>query len=123
MKTNTELHLLAAKAAGYEIRQVEPQTMCSYSGFKRKTGRDVFEGIPEEVRWTPLVNDGDEARLEAALCLNVLWSVAGVFVGVNIHGPAATASWEYYRDHGGDRQAARRRAGVRAAAAIGEAME
>jgi hypothetical protein len=64
--------------------------------------------------WHPLTDDGDEARLEGALCFNVTWGMASVTVDM---------STERYNDHNGDKQKARRYAGVRAAAAIGSAHE
>lgn len=63
--------------------------------------------------WDPINDDGDEARLEANLWLSVEWSSDYVMVG--------DCSETFDRETG-DRQAARRRAGVRAAAAIGSAM-
>jgi hypothetical protein len=64
--------------------------------------------------WNPLTDDGDEARLESALLLHVEWHPANrtVYVG--------TATIGCKEPWGDDRQAARRRAGVRAAAALGE---
>ncbi len=61
-----------------------------------------------------LIDDYDEARLECHLLMNVTWGMASVTVD----------SWtERYSDHDGDKQKARRYAGVRAAAAIGKAMQ
>lgn len=62
--------------------------------------------------WNPLTDDGDEARLEAVLGMDVEWFGAGVSV---------CGAMELYSDHANDRQTARRRAGVRAAAEIGRA--
>lgn len=67
--------------------------------------------------WNPLTDDGDEARLEAALDLDVVWLSDRVHVAPPV--PSGDV-WERFADHGGDKQAARRRAGVRAAAALGE---
>lgn len=66
---------------------------------------------------TPLQDDGDEARLEAALQMNVEWWPGRDSVEV---GTAEFAMVEHY---GTDRQRARRRAGVRAAAAIWRAKK
>jgi len=65
------------------------------------------------VLWNPLEHDGDEARLEAVLRLCIWWYPTYMAVGGVL---------EAYADHAGDHQAARRRAGVRAAAEIGRAM-
>jgi hypothetical protein len=79
-------------------------------------GRDV------ELCWNPITNDGDEARIEAALGLWVRWYPAMVLVGPEVFDHiSAVACAEYYDQHNGDKQAARRRAGTRAAAAIGAA--
>jgi len=66
--------------------------------------------------WSPLTDDGDEARLEAALQMHVIWQplIERVIVG--------RAELECQEPYGGDLQAARRRAGVRAAAEIGRKM-
>ena len=73
--------------------------------------------------WNPLTDDGDEARLEAALNLWVSWHPDGVLVGFKVCGRATGSVWmEYFDQHDGDKQAARRRAGVCAAAEIGKAM-
>lgn len=64
-----------------------------------------------DIPWSPLTNDGDEAGLEGRLLMNVTWGMASVTVDC----------WtERYSDHNGDKQKARRYAGVRAAAQIGK---
>ena len=65
------------------------------------------------IDWNPITDDGDEARLEAALELSVRWTLHLVWVG---------EKYELYSDHNGDKQAARRMAGTRAAAARWEEM-
>lgn len=100
--TDRELLEFAAKAAGLTYRD------------------DLWDGGHMQrhdglwMKWRPLEDDGDEARLEGALCLNVSWGMASVTVD---------SATERYSDHGGDKQKARRRAGVRAAAAIGKEMQ
>lgn len=64
--------------------------------------------------WCPLTNDGDEARMEAVLQLHVTWHPAQETVTVGTD--TITDSQPY----GNDRQAARRRAGVRVAAELGK---
>jgi hypothetical protein len=98
--SDRELLELAAKAAGFELDW---------------HGRDCCVAGYIEL-WNPLTDDGDEARLEAALRMHVQWMPAIEQVAV---GTAEVVRIEKY---GTDRQAARRRAGVRAAAAIGQAM-
>ena len=73
-------------------------------------GSDGVElGGTEKLEWDPLHDDGDEARLEGALLMNVSWGMASVTVD---------SCTERFSDHGGDKQKARRYAGVRAAAAM-----
>lgn len=72
-----------------------------------------------EQPWNPLTDDGDEARLEAAVNIDIEWHPIGVIASIN----GGTRFREPYSDHGGDKQKARRYAGVRAAAAIGSAHE
>jgi len=69
--------------------------------------------------WHPLTDDGDEARLEAALNIDIEWHAIGVIASIN----GGARFREPYSDHNGDKQKARRYAGVRAAAAIGSAHE
>lgn len=104
MTTQTEREMLelAALAAGLRI--------CLWR-----------DGIPSVTRddtvswtWHHLTDDGDEARLEAALMIDVRWWPDDVTAGVIS---------EMYVDHGFDKQKARRYAGTRAAAEIGRQMK
>ena len=73
--------------------------------------------------WDPLTDDGDEARLEAALGLSLWWYPACVLVGPSVCGAKTEIAYaEYFDQHAGDKQAARRLAGVKAAAHIGAAL-
>lgn len=96
----------------------------------KAAGIDLDEGIvvenpftPDVYRreWNPLTDDGDEARLEANLGLNVAWDFYSVRVG-DFYGVRVGGTLEEFSRHDGNKQAARRRAGVRAAAEIGRAM-
>lgn len=68
-------------------------------------------------RWNPLVDDGDCARMEAAIGIHVTWHSDGVVCGKRIWQETAM-----FEDHNGDKQAARRIASLRIAAEIGKAM-
>ena len=105
MNNDRELLELAAKAAGIDVL------------WHQAWNQFVFKTTYQ--KWNPLNDDGDEARLEAALGLNVLWGSRTVTVGRKHFGLFE----EQYQEHGGDKQAARRRAGVRAAAELGRDME
>ena len=63
--------------------------------------------------WNPLNDDGDGARLESELLMHVEWHPATETVYVGTAEIGYTLLW------GKDRQASRRHAAVRAAAAIG----
>lgn len=104
--SDRELLELAAKAARLRFEWLP------YPAAAMLPGYSLLE-------WNPLADDGDEARLEAALGLNVLWGSRTVSVGRKHFGPFV----ERYQEHNGDRQAARRRAGARAAAEIGRNMK
>lgn len=97
-----ELLEMAAKAAGIEISDWSS----AENGFIR------YYFVTRHI-WNPLTDDADEARLEAALGLNVVWCFYTVKVGESL---------EPYIAHNADKQAARRRAGVRAAAEIGKTL-
>lgn len=107
--TDREMLEAAAKAAGLIVGDWLPGI-----GLMRYEGAS---GNYSRHRWNPLTDDGDEARLEANLGLSVLWGSRAVTVGRGQIGPIV----ERYQDHNKDKQAARRRAGTRAAAEIGRA--
>ena len=104
--TDRELLEAAAMAAGIKI-------LCDPHGAWRNcTGREPAMNIFSAPLWNPLTDDGDCARLEAQLMLHVEWRpmLGTVYVGTAEIG--AFVAW------GVDRQAARRKATVRAAAAM-----
>lgn len=117
MKTDRELLVLAAKAAGLEV---------IYSAESMGDRGIWVVDIMDE--WNPLTDDGDELRLAVKLRLRISTPTAGVRYGER----AVAESQD--RQHGvclncgddaldkADPLAATRRAIVRAAAAIGETM-
>lgn len=114
MNSDRELLELAAKACGYN-------TSHRWNAYRMTLSPPVnalcIGGV--STAWNPLENDGDEARLEATLQFTVQWFPG--FVELD-HFALRESVTEAYSDHDGDRQAARRRAGVRAAAEIGRQM-
>lgn len=106
MKTDRELLELAAKAAGYTVLGVESQDEYSEG---RHAGSIVLE-CKDEHDWPfsfePLTDDGDALRLAVKLEISTLYY--------------SDDDWEHCNRDG---YAATRRAIVRAAAAIGEAVE
>lgn len=121
--TDRELVELAAKAAGVGPLDFD---------YAEREGHEFYFGprlpMPQGVLmaamwtyWNPLADDGDEARLEAACSLNVIWVPEGVTVRGTLPDGTHFGRLESFANHR-DRHSARRRAGVRAAAAIGEKM-
>lgn len=108
--SDRELLEFAAKAAGIEFVSMDNWPHQDGCRFWRE-GDSCDCGAA----WNPLTDDGDEARLEAVMGFNVEWRLQQVRVSSRQGGAI-----ESYVDHGGDKQKARRRAGVRAAAAIGK---
>lgn len=68
--------------------------------------------------WNPLHDDGDCARMEAALGIELTW----FFDRVDALACDVTPVVEYFKDHNGDKNAARRAASVAVAAEIGRLM-
>ena len=114
----SELLELAAKAAGIAIDK-SPHN----GGGHGNTGFDILGNVildwHNNKTWNPLYDDGDCARLEETLLLEVKWDSYGVSVGESNLWPEI----EKYTAHDGNKQAARRMATVRAAAAIGRDMK
>lgn len=107
-----EMLELAAKAAGLHANQwAEPDTLLPGKG-----GWVQFVGYGRASVWNPLTDDGDCARMEAALQIDVLWIEGQVFA----RRPDSKFAVELF---GNDHQAARRRASTRAAAEHGRRMK
>lgn len=103
MKTDKELLELAAKAAGYNIKAHEDDTL--YSDYRCSGYWGVFN---------PLTDDGDALRLAVKLQLDIVTDPEDDTVSVWGYGmPDVNVK------RGDDQLAATRRAIVRAAAAIG----
>jgi hypothetical protein len=103
-----EMLELAAKAAGIEVSYIDELGVVPMGA--REDG-------PKNGTWNPITDDGDCARMEAKLMVDIKWYPFSV---------VATASaydcTEVYADHDRDRAKARRYASTRAAAEIGKAM-
>jgi len=115
--TDRELLEKAAKAAGIEV----PKKLNNWLTYGDKYGFQWWnmDGTKTEKTFNPLNDDGDALRLAVKLKLVVDWSDVGY------------ATWVYTRTennqsvfepHEGDPYAATRRAIVKAAAVIGDAM-
>jgi len=103
--TDRELLELAAKAAGVEARWVSGVEVLSPSG----------EHVIGFKQWNPLTDDGDALRLAVRLDITV-----GQYKNFSF---AYHEGDEESEEHGDDKQAATRRAIVRAAAEIGRNMQ
>lgn len=109
-RTDRELLELAAKAAGIKYE------------WHHGCGDALHLTAPDAtaIYWNPLSDDGDAARLANALRLTTYHDDLAVIIKHKRY------SWEWMGEmvdeDGGDRNAATRRAIVRAAAAIGEQM-
>ena len=112
MKSERELLTLAAKAMGIDLESyIALGNVRSY--MNKETGEN----------WTSLHDDGDCARLEAALGLDVVWYRDHVVsVCHDDEGRYVCSASEDYTDHNGDKNKARRWASTRAAAAVAEEM-
>ncbi|MGM8935121.1 hypothetical protein ACS8E9_09590 [Pseudomonas neustonica] len=108
MKTDRELLELAAKAEGRH-----------WNTWDYERVRNLGHMVTRSMMWNPFIDDVACARLEVACELQVDIGDIGV-ISERLDG---TACFEKYEDHSGDKNQARRRASVRAAAAIGEQMQ
>lgn len=114
-----EMLELAAKAAGIEI---VPCT-CSSERWPFK----YADGQGKRGHWSPLEDDGDCARLEAALLLTVRFKSHSVEVGRDSSAVELLGTCERVEDgyefFGGDKAKARRYASTRVAAMIGRSAQ
>ena len=109
MKTDKELLKLAAKAVGIKLYYRYGSDVFYYDD--KNSGRE---------EWAPLEDDGQALRLAVDLKLRVDVSNRFNCTAVDYFANEELSLCEY---HGHDGRKATRRAIVRAAAAIGEAME
>jgi hypothetical protein len=123
--TDKELTLRAAKACGMELAKPGDHWGWSWfdwlNGLGRVTGAQGTVNIkPGE--WRPLEDDGDALRLAVKLGLLVYVMLDAGFTAIRLPGEHIGGKYDEVQTHNGDPYAATRRAIVRAAAAIGEAM-
>ena len=76
-------------------------------------------GIGECRAWNPKHDDGDCARMEARLGIDLIWFDDKVRALAREYGHRRTA---FFEDHNGDKNAARRAASLAVAAEIGRAL-
>ena len=120
MKTDRELLELAAKAAGIEYTIEDSDYYISHKFFGLWLVKHHEPSEYEKRYWNPLTDDGEALRLAVKLGLVVeIGYAARGFLVVRTN----TDNWQEFREPWGNcPYAATRRAIVRAAAAIGEAL-
>ena len=113
MTEELELLTLAAKAMGLELVFNDRGESGYYSLFR--------DHLPQWSSWNPLESDGDCARMENMLGIDVTWHFAFIPFVQSKHGDFLLC--EFIHNHKDDRGAARRMASLRVAAEIGKAMK
>lgn len=111
--TDRELLELAAKAAGLKNFRYCPEEDGLHACIEYDDEHDCT------VVWMPHLDDGDCARMEAAIGIDVSWSSVYAMAD-NLQ--LSDCILAPYSAHNENRQAARRWASTRAAAEIGKAM-
>ena len=99
---------MAAKAAGLEVEWREPAGLVVTD-----TSNDNYGYF-----WTPEDDDGDCARMEAAVRIDLEWG----WGCVDVYAAGVPAGRAWFIDHANDKSRARRYASVKLAAAVGRAM-
>ena len=113
MKTERELLELAAKACGIRVK---------WEQLHGVHWVDPGQGLVIKP-WNPLKDDGDCARMEARIRVDIEWQRIGVVACHRAESGHDIVAREPYADHQYDRQSARRMASLMVAAAIQEAKE
>ena len=111
MTTEREQLELAAKACGIKLHQ-----WVAKGCWSDDPSIEGFQTAPPDYdRWNPAHDDGDCARMEAALGIELTW----FFDRVDALACDVAPVVEYFKDHNGDKNAARRAASVAVASEIG----
>lgn len=114
MENERELLELAAKACDYKLDlEIRPDGFPFFHSERRALALDSGGWF------APGVDDGDCARMEADVGINLEWGTDFV-CAIDWDGNEVC---EYFKDHNGDKQAARRMASLRVAAKKGRAMQ
>lgn len=120
--TDRDLVRKAAKAAGIEVDLITRLDCGVTDAYWVELPAHAYHFRLKQyphTKWSPLTDDGDCARLEAACMLDVEWQTQHVIVGRTM-----LDKWqEPYMLHDGDKQAARRFAAVRAAASMADPIQ
>ncbi|MDH5640875.1 MAG: hypothetical protein OEY28_06240 [Nitrospira sp.] len=121
-----ELLTLAAKACGYTLVWGEAYRVgddivdCTDMPYIKSDSPDEFDAY-----WTPHLDDGDCFRMETDMVVSVIWKkhhVSG-FCRPDLGATEIEIfCHEKYKDHNGDKNAARKLASLRAVAELGRRM-
>ncbi len=109
----------AAKAAGIAVVRSRLDDPACQDFLVRGSPRNPSQGLGP---WNAHTDDGDCARLEAALGISVNWLNLGVRCSKEFAVSPDIVARVPYSEHGGDKQATRRECVLLVAAAIGRAM-
>lgn len=121
MRDMSDRELLEAAAKAYWGDEIDD--VCSIRwldadeaiGYTHGDNQD-HNGQDVEWLWNPITDDGDCARMESKLEIDVNWGLHRVIASER-NSPEVS---ELYADHNGDKGKARRYASVRAATTIGQ---
>lgn len=113
MSTDRELLELAAKAAGLFIVGYDDVNLKGIAATEIPIKNLPFV-------WNPLTDDGDVARLESVTSISVMWHSTSVSARTPDFFDGRKVFHEFYAEHGGSKQKARRHASTMAAAEIGK---
>lgn len=120
MSNEREMLELAAKAAGMHELTEWTGLITDYDSAHYGLSALHAAGPAGQCHsWNPRDDDGDCARMEAKLMIDVAWHFDRVESDAR---RTMFSQVAYFDEHNGDRQAARRSASLQIAAAIGKAM-
>lgn len=120
MTDHKELLELAARACGITVIRSRLHDPGFQDFLIQGSARNTTESLGG---WNPITDDGDCARMEAQLGIDIEWRVTEgcVVAKARIDGDLRWR-FEYFADHNNDRNSARRLASTRVAAEIGRRM-
>lgn len=116
MLTDRELLALAAKAAGIKHALV-------YDAYPEDGFPTAYAKTSKRTYWNPLTDDGDALRLAVVMGFNVFYVGPYVYVEDTQYSSGVCVHEKFDDDDINSKLAATRRAIVRSAAAIGQAMQ
>jgi hypothetical protein len=111
-----ELLTLAAKACGKDLTD--------WLWIGNQAGFYLAAPFNPPEYWAPHIDDGDCFRMETELEFNVSWFTESVLAATwSTEDNDVISRCEHFKDHNGDKNAARRLASLRVAAELGRRMK